>query len=198
MILSHKTQSIFIHIQKTGGSSIEAALRAKDPDACEVRTESHRRHDSARDVLPLVPAVVWSRYFKFAFVRNPWERLVSWYQMCIDSPRPNQFASYVRVNAPTFTDFVTRTTTGMGRRTTINQLEYITDEQGTLLVDFVGRYENLARDYAIVRERLGLEHALPHINASAHGDYQRYFSPETRDVVAQRFARDIAYFGYAF
>jgi len=196
MVLSHNTRSIFIHIQKTAGSSIESALRAKDPDASSV-SDDGRRHMSAREAMPLVPASIWEGYFKFAFVRNPWERLVSWYQMCMESPTPNRFASYVRANAPTFSDFVLRAVTGMGLRTTVNQVEYVTDEKGALMVDFVGRYENLAQDYALVSRRLDLD-ALPRVNVSTHGDYRDYFSAETRDVVARRFARDIAYFGYAF
>ena len=196
MVLWHNTRSTFIHIQKTAGSSIESALRAKDPEASSV-SDDGRRHMSARGAMPLMPASIWESDFKFPFVRNSWERLVSWYQMCMESPTPNRFASYVRANAPTFSDLVLRTVTGMGLRTTVNQVQYITDEKGALNVDFVGRYENLARDYALVSRGLGLD-ALPRVNVSTHGDYRDYFSAETRDVVARRFARDIAYFGYAF
>jgi len=50
----------------------------------------------------------------------------------------------------------------------------------------------------VVRERLGLAHDLPHTNRSAHEDYRGYYTTETRDIVAKRFARDIDRFGYLF
>ena len=108
------------------------------------------------------------------------------------------FQRYVIDNAPTFTDFITRTTTGLGEKTTRNQLDFVTDADGNLMVDFVGRYETLADDYSIVKNRLGLAHNLPRANASAHASYRDYYTAETRDIVASRFARDVRYFGYQF
>ena len=197
MFISHKTRAIFIHIQKTGGDAIETAVRRDDP-ALEADLLTRRRHPLAREVRAAVPTDVWSGYFRFAFVRNPWERLVSWYCMCMQIPAPNAFARYVRGEAPTFTDFITRATTGMGERTTRNQLDFVAGEDGSLMVDFIGRYENLAADYRIVKERLRLTADLPHTNRSSHTSYRDYYTPETRAIVADRYARDIAHFGYRF
>jgi hypothetical protein len=197
MIISHTTKSIFIHIQKTAGTSIEKALKKEDPSIVG-NAHSGKRHLKAREIRALVGPELWSAYYRFAFVRNPWDRLVSWYCMCVQNPTPNRFARYVIANAPTFTDFITRTTTGMGRKTTEDQLDFVTDTEGNLIVDFVGRYEALAADYAIVKERLHLAHDLPRTNASAHTDYRDYYTAETREIVAQRFARDIRHFGYEF
>jgi hypothetical protein len=69
---------------------------------------------------------------------------------------------------------------------------------GEVLVDFIGRYENLAADYAVVKERLSLSADLPHTNRSSHGSYRDYYTDETRAIVADRYARDIAHFGYRF
>jgi hypothetical protein len=141
---------------------------------------------------------VWNAYFKFAFVRNPWDRLVSWYHMCVQTPTANPFARYIKDNAPTFDDFLKKTTTGMAERTTRNQLDYVTDERGEIIVDFVGRYERLGDDFARIEDRLGFRAELPHVNRSAHEDYRKYYTDETRDIVSQRFAKDIRHFGYAF
>ena len=197
MFISHKTRSIFIHIQKTGGDAIETAVRRDDP-AAEVDCLGRRRHPFAREVRAAVAPELWARYFRFAFVRNPWERLVSWYFMCVQIPAPNAFAKYVRGQAPTFTDFITRVTTGMGERTTWNQIDFVSGDDGEPIVDFIGRYENLAADYAIVKERLSLSTDLPHTNRSSHGSYRDYYTDETRAIVADRYARDIAHFGYRF
>ncbi len=197
MIISNRAQCIFVHIQKTGGASIEQRLRDNDPDIRDNSLQG-RRHASAAELRSLVSPEVWSGYFKFAFVRNPWDRLVSWYHMCVQTPTANPFARYIKDNAPTFDDFLTRTTTGMGERTTRNQLDYVTDESGAIIVDFVGRYEEIGEEFARVAERLGLVAELPHVNQSTHDSYRKYYTDETRDIVARRFAKDIVHFGYAF
>jgi chondroitin 4-sulfotransferase 11 len=197
MIISNHAKCIFVHIQKTGGASIEELLRGNDPDIQDNSLQG-RRHISAGELRTLVPPEIWNSYFKFAFVRNPWDRLVSWYHMCVQTPTANPFARYVKDNAPTFDDFLTKTTTGMGERTTRNQLDYVTNERGEVIVDFVGRYEQLGDEFARVRERLGLGAELPHVNRSTHDNYRNYYTDEMRDIVAQRFAKDIRHFGYAF
>ena len=157
-----------------------------------------RRHMFARDIRPLVEPAKWARYFNFAFVRNPWDRLVSWYCMIEQARETNRFGMYVREVAPTFQAFVKLATTGMGERTTWNQLDWLVDADGTMLLDFVGRYERLADDMAYVKQQLRLAHDLPHANRSSHQGYRDYYTSETREIVARRFARDIEYFRYAF
>ncbi len=196
MVISPRAKCIFVHIQKTGGASIESLLMSHDPN---VRANAQDgRHIPAREIRALVPAAIWNESFKFAFVRNPWDRLVSWYHMCMQVPTPNRFAAYIRQNAPTFGDFITRTTTGMGARTTRNQLDYVSGDNGELIVDFIGRYEQLQSDLDTVGERLGFPATLPHLNRSAHRDYREYYTTETREIVAARFARDVQQFGYRF
>lgn len=131
-------------------------------------------------------------------MRNPWDRLVSWYEMCIDVGEPNAFQRYVRDGFPTFASFVTDATTGPGAKTARNQLDYLTDEEGRIIVDFVGRHENVDADFAAVAARLGLADELPRINVSRHGDYRAYYTGVTREIVARRLVRDIEVFGYRF
>ena len=197
MVVSERLRCVFVHIQKTGGASIEALLLANDPSVASGMQDG-RRHLFARDIRAAMDPCRWQSHFKFAFVRNPWDRLVSWYHMCMQTPTPNRFSLYVREHAPTFEAFVLRATTGMGERTTWNQLDFVTDAAGARLVDFVGRYESLVQDMAHVRRTLGLAHDLPHVNRSRHDDYRQYYTDDLRDVVARRFRRDIEAFGYAF
>ena len=74
MLISHRQRFIFVHPQKTGGSSIETVLKARCPDAIHW----HGRHGHAQAGLDEIGRERWKEYFSFCFVRNPWDRLVSW------------------------------------------------------------------------------------------------------------------------
>lgn len=67
-----------------------------------------------------------------------------------------------------------------------------------MIVDFIGRYENLEADFATVAARLGIAGNLAWVNASRHAGYRDYYDDVTRVIVAKRFARDIAAFDYRF
>ena len=75
MLISHSHKLIFIHIQKTGGSTISEILSKNFPDICQFKA----KHDFA--IQGTGELCEWKDYYKFAFVRNPWDRLVSWYTM---------------------------------------------------------------------------------------------------------------------
>jgi len=138
---------IFVHIQKTGGESIRAALGLP-------RYEP-RKHRSARELRELYTPEEWASALKFAIVRNPWDRLVSWWSF-INSRRGlyfsgypvNKFVRYVLSNAATFQELIERCDAEIhdedGAKWIFrNQLDYITDENGQQIVDFVGRFERL-------------------------------------------------------
>ena len=202
MVISSDLNFLFIHIQKTGGTSISAALHQAAPDA--VASFNHlfpgwnaykKTHVFASTLQPHLDEQ-WHSLFKFAFVRNPWDRLVSWYSMCISRPN-SPFMYYVCRNAPTFQHFVDLTS-GIAARTTFNQVDYISDRQGNVIVDFVGRYETLASDFAALSKKLGINVALPWLNRGRRTPYRQYYTSATRDIVAERFQRDIRLFGYTF
>lgn len=203
MLFSNDRKFIFIHIQKTAGISISKALRDVTPDAIkrfEDLEASHdrqkNRHLFASDLKNYLGDEVWPMYFKFAFVRNPWSRLVSWYNMCIERPT-NPFMWYVKNNAPTFESFLDLSR-GPAAKTAFNQVEYISDEAGNILVDFVGRFESLNSDFRHVCERLKIDVQLPHMNKGPAIDFRTYYNARTRALVADRFRRDIESFGYRF
>ena len=107
--------------------------------------------------------------------------------------------TYVHDHVPTFAEFVERAENdAVLARTTIPQLDYLEDERGAMLVNFVGRYECLEADLEAVAERLGIALSIPRVNASLHPQYRLMYSSSTRDLVARRFARDIGTFGYDF
>lgn len=205
MLISRERKIVFIHIQKTGGSSIAQVLRRHVPDMrwCG-GTHGHALH--ARAVL----GGEYDSFYRFAFVRNPWDRLVSWYAMIRQkgSAQPpetlNRLWRYVLERSSSFEEFIHRCTDAIddvdGRKSFLdNQLDYVSDQEGRLIVDRVGRYERFGADLRAVLDQIGLrEVEIPHVNRSEHRHYGSYYTPRTRDIVAERYARDIRAFGYTF
>ena len=79
MLVSHSHKQIFVHIQKTGGQTVSKALKENISDISRFR----RKHEFAIHAMEELEG--WNEYFKFAFFRNPWDRLVSWYSMISDA-----------------------------------------------------------------------------------------------------------------
>lgn len=212
MIISHNNRFVFVHIQKTAGKSLRRFLFDNFSDA-----EFYKgTHDFARVAFEELGKAWWSKSFSFAFVRNPWDRLVSWYSMVHKrshrlseeekgtSGAYNKLWQYVHEHSSSFEEFVLNCTAAIEDHDGVksfwfNQLDYITDKNGKVIVDFIGRYENLETDFREVARRLGVEKpALTHRNPSKHAHYSRYYTPEITEIVRARYWRDIAFFGYEF
>ena len=201
MFVSDSRKVVFVHIQKTGGLTVDRLLNERIPDLRRIGA----RHGFAS--LGMDELNDWDEYFKFAFVRNPWDRLVSWYSMVTTMPREgNELWRYVHDNSSTFEEFIYNCTDeveikdGVHYSFAYNQLDYVTDEHGNLLVDFIGRLENFDKDLQEVFRRIGFElETVPHIRAgSDHQHYSTFYTPDTELIVRERFKRDIEYFGYEF
>ncbi len=219
MLISHDYKLIFVHIQKTGGDTVSRLLSDSVPDVFRFKAKHGFAVDAAKDL------EYWNEYFKFAFVRNPWDRLVSWYSMIRDAEkirwhqalanqrnrshlrqtRENKLWRYVLDNSSTFEEFVLNCTDEIEVARdvyysfTYNQLDYVTDNKDNLLVDFVGRFENLGSDLLKVYDELDIDlKSIPHENRSVRGHYSSFYTPETKMIVEERFKRDIEYFGYEF
>lgn len=170
-----------------------------------------RKHFLARELRQAYDPATWAACFKFSFVRNPWDRLVSWWSL-IDNARPyvdpghppNKFFDYVLTHAHSFEEFLLRCDDEIidsdGRKNIFrNQLDYLVDDDGTVIVDFIGRFERLQDDFDEVSRRLGLPPVkLPRTNGSEHAPYTEYYTPITAEIVAERYARDIEQFAYRF
>jgi len=187
MLISHKHKFIFIHIQKTAGTSISSVLKP----FCEESYPSIK-HWSASRIKEKFGPDIWNEYFKFTFIRNPYERLLSWYYMINkfrDSPNPNLFHSYVLKNIHSFSEFIMKNNVpdinGLSLKLPpqrITQFQKIS-ENGRIIVDFIGKYENLNEDFHFICEKLNIAKVLlPHLNKCDHDYYMNYY---TEDMIRE-------------
>lgn len=194
---------IFVHIQKTGGSTIARALGQEE--------HPPHKHWTAAELFDLYGAEAWRSRFKFAFVRNPWDRLVSWWSMIdaarsrlTDGSQVNGFFRYVQTHAATFEEFIRNchedVTDPDGRKCIFrNQIDYLTGQDHKLAVDFIGRFETLQADFDRVCELNGIPPvSLPHLNKSSHDHYSCFYDKQLQSIVGDAYAKDIDAFGYTF
>jgi hypothetical protein len=208
MLLSEKF--LFIHIDKSAGTSIQRALQ---PHArLNVDSRLRRRlvwlgglnrlglhrvmefpeHVTARVVKTCLPPDVYAGLIKFAFVRNPWDRLVSRYAQLLRNPEdPSRHRGKAEKGFEEFLRWEIR-------RNKSHQHTYVCDGRGGLIVDFTGYFERLEEDFATICQRLGVAATLPKANHSKHEDYRSYYTPATRQMVAEHCRRDIELFCYDF
>lgn len=185
---------VFVHIQKTAGTSITAALK-QIPGT----HNTHMTHGYLKNYnYP-------KEYFKFCFVRNPWDRLVSWYNMHKNLKTLSPFPTYTMKNTNSFSDFLKKTefTEEYGIKKSIyyNQLDYVSDDEGNILVDFIGKYENLNEDFNKIKEKLNLKDIeIPVLNKLRKDgdDYRKYYTDEEIALVSKMYEKDINYFNYKF
>ncbi len=196
-ILAHELHSlrhryldnfIFIHINKTGGSSIEKALNI--PFA----------HRTALEKIEKIGRQQWENKYTFTIVRNPWDKVVSHYHYCLQKDKT---VIGVRISTIGFADWVKlfygNKDSLHGKAPTrmfMPQSNWITDHDGQILVNFICRFENLNDDFNYVCGKLGKTAILPHVKPSNHGNYRDYYDEETIEMVACWFSKDIENFGY--
>jgi Sulfotransferase family len=213
-VISHKYKCIFVEVPKTGSSSIRFILGTPPKphlDLWQIKheLENHWTHYGApgRRVLAalylLLPTAGRQRrgsrqfasYFKFGFVRNPWDRVVSLYErreglQLRDQMSFEQFVDWIQFSSSTCVHPAPHR----------NQVDWFVDPHGHVLADYIGRFETLAADWTFIAQKLGLSQPLPHKNQNPRRNrpYTEYYTARTQAVVAEKFRVDIEYFGYRF
>lgn len=217
MLFSPKYRFLFVHIPKTGGTSVRAALaplRWRDPSYWPLwlcarlsHLSGHRlalklpRHAKIIAAKELLPHDYFASLFKFTIVRNPWDLQVSSFHH-IRRERPHylgghdDFTAFLRWKLDPERPYQYHLDVSI-----TPQSDYLVDLHGRLCVDFIGRYERLESDFAEICRRLGLSaRRLPHHRRAIdrQSDYRHYYTDETAAWIAHHFARDLALFGYRF
>lgn len=208
-MISHPYRCIFVHIPKTGGTSIEdliwpdMALRSEsdlwmgfvDPYHNKYQTGG-LQHLLARQIRSEVGADVFESYFKFSIVRNPWDKAVS--QFAYMSQRKD-LMDYIGMQPG---DCFKKYLELISRKKHVQwepQVSFVFDDNGDSLVDHIGRLESFTQSVTRIMSRLGITTtAIPHSNKGQRNAYQDYYDTESEEWVRAMYADDVQTFGYAF
>lgn len=137
----------------------------------------------------------WKKAFKFAFVRNPWARVVSCYIDKVTSKNHRAFAECFDKDFDYFVNFINKKDLKNIDRHIQLQTELIPLDS----VDFVGRMENFEEDLNYVLTRLGLPNTtVPHKHKTNHKHYSQFYNERTKAIIAKKYKKDIETFGYQF
>ncbi len=214
MIISSGRGYIFVHIPKTGGTSLSLALEARakkddiligdTPKAKQRRKrvqgiETHGRlwkHSTLTDIDGLVSIEDIQAQFCFTLVRNPWNRAVSYYhwlhKQTFDHPSV-QLAKSLK-----FLDFLTHPDTLSAFRRS-PACSYMQTVDGQVKCDLYIRIEHFHEDVVPLQDLLGFPLKLPHENKSERKlDYRGYYSDQSAELLGAACAQDISQFGYRF
>lgn len=203
-MISHKHKFIFIHAPKTAGNSIQNYLVNYSEDSISINekqtlsnidSKSHverfgiqsfdgkfRKHSKLNTYYN-----GWRKkyeniedFFKFGSTRNPWDRAISFYF----------WKGYKSFDKKRF----------------INNLPlsscadyFYVEKYNKHIHDYIIRFENLQEDFNTVCDKIGIpRQQLPHVNKTEHKHYTEYYDDETREIVAERYSKDIELFEYKF
>jgi len=186
-MIVEKRKCIFIHIPKTGGTSIEYFFKKKG---------GQRKHALPRKIKKEFPSK-WENYYKFAFVRNPWDKMVSqyFYNHRKYFPKGISFEKYID-------------RWGNGKNVSVWPLSY--EEWLDPDIDFIGRFENFQDDFNLVCDAIGIPaRKVPHRRPRGNKwdkfamrrpkkHYSEHYSEESMNIVGTRFKDFIKKFNYKF
>jgi hypothetical protein len=218
VIVSHKFKFIFVHLGRTGGRSLTAALAEHcEPDDIITavpglpsrNAASVRRHNTASQIRQHVGEKVWHEYFKFTFERNPWDKILSRYWRYAAPARKRAYKK-------TFEKVIGRPLSfrewfslriwqgrlfGLGHIRLPRHFHCYT-KNGRVIVDFIGRFENRREHLQILSSRLGLPiDTSVWIGFETRKDrtpYTEHFDERMQRIVQSVFRQDLEFLGYAF
>ena len=224
MIISESHQFIFVHNPKVAGTSIKEIFRPFAwqnrshvkyffgtnrlgtkyreqllpdfilqhwTDAAIYSLWSHEPLTRARKLLP---STLFENYYKFGFVRNPWDRELSHYHFILNW-HDHRFHHQVAA-LEDFNDYVSWLIDHQDQFYS-PQSRYLADDQGNVLADYVGRFEHLSEDVYAICEAIGIDKpVIPHANKTDHSHYLEYYNDRSIDLISQLYADDIRIFRY--
>ena len=208
-VISHSKKLIFIHNYKVAGTSIEYALRRYDnktfwrsglKDQFSFLTNAYppvyssefSPHITAADLKKGLPDELFSKYFKFGFVRDPWDWQVSMYSYILKTKEHHQHELLKSMKS--FDEFI---------EWRINedfhlQKEFFYDEDNRCLMDYIGKFETIGSSIQKLFDMFCLDTNLLHLNQSRDNfDYLHFYSQRSIDMVAEAYRDDLLTFGYS-
>lgn len=189
-----ENECVFVHITKAAGTSLALSLFGELP-----------YHYTASQYRVIYGRKDFNRFYKFTFVRNPWDRLYSAYSYLKGggwNEDDKNWAKEHLAGVEDFNSFVMDWLTPEKLSSHIHlwpQSKFICDHKGTPIIDHLGYFETIAEDFTTVQQKLGLPpKTLKHTNASKRISYTDIYSPEAIAKVRELYKQDIENFGYDF
>ena len=186
MFINHKHKFIFIHIPKNAGTSIRNSFNIKGYDKKVV--SKRYPHSTCSEIKQYCGEKVWNEYYKFAFIRNPFDRLVSFYHFHKSDQYKHKIGRERAFNQ-SFKEWVM----DINDLNVTHSQSYYLDEE----INFIGRYENLQNDFNNVCNSINIpKYTLPHFNKSQHKGWQHYYDDNLQDFVYNRYRLDFNRFTF--
>jgi|TARA_B110000977_G_scaffold181489_1_gene242209 hypothetical protein len=190
-VLIKDYNSVFIHIPKTGGSSIQQWLMDN--------TDSYITKGTKHHTLNAIESKYGKFDFSFAVVRNPWDWCVSWYFFSrdralrrINHPK-NKGKFSLEYNQRILTEF------DKGFEYFVENTQLTDQFHRTVGIDYIIKLENINEEIKVIAEKFNINKDLPVINASSRNkNYQEYYNDNTRAIIQSKFTKDINFFNYKF
>jgi chondroitin 4-sulfotransferase 11 len=218
MPIAHNKKLIFIHIPRTGGTSVEknlSLIAKSNKEDLEVfygkifspKIKAHNfssdylHHLRAAEIKEIVGEKIFNSYFKFAFVRNPWDKLVSLHTRLKEHKSPDLCKAFgiETLRNVSFERFIDLLKNRPQHHHLYPQYKFVTNEDKKTIVDFIGKFENLEKDFYKVCKKAKLRFKrLPKKNRTKHTHYSKYYTDTTKKIVAEIYADDIEMFQYEF
>lgn len=184
-VTSKENKFVCFFVAKSATNTIKNILKMNNvfKDAVvDIRTEDYFKED-------------YTDYVKFTFVRNPWDRVVSCYFNKVVRKAYSPFEECYGKDFEYFVRFIDRQNLLEGNTHISLQIGQIPMEE----IDFIGRLENFSEDFSYALSLVGIEYkCLLHKNKTNHLHYSKYYTDETREIIARKYQPDIEAFGYQF
>lgn len=180
---------IFIHINKTGGTSIT-----------KVAEIPYIRHLIAKEIIHLVGIDKWEKAYKFTVVRNPWDKVVSQYKYRVQTnqhkmkDRPISFDKWVNCAYGKTKDLFYYDSPRMFAP----HSDWLKGFDGNININKILKFESLTEDFRMIAKELGIKKKLPHLKRTTKDNYRKYYNDKTAQVIADCFEEDIERFKYQF
>lgn len=185
----NKKDFVFIHINKTGGTSV-----------ISITGKAFRKHLSVKDVIKYAGQKKWDKVYKFTVVRNPWAKVASQYKFRTKTNKSKLGDKPLTFNEWVNKVFVEKDKFYYGVRPLLYapQVEWLKNRNGKIDMNKILRFENLNEGFKEVANIIGIESNLPHLNSTKKSNYQDFYDKETKKIIADWFKEDIETFGYKF
>jgi hypothetical protein len=210
--IDNNYQFLFVHVPKCAGTSIEKffGYNYDGNKYFEHKFEkiAHPKHFSLDSYSKIIPKHIMDNLYKFAFIRNPFELMVSLYNYALHSDRVawNGRYDYEYKRGVSFDHYVRyvqkisqETQRNVYDTNAVSLKEWV--ESDNIELDFIGRFENLEHDFQIVMDELGIkDRKIPFENKSKvkNVNYREYYTNTTKDIIYNIFERDLKKYNYDF